>query len=196
MKIHSIIFAGLVGVVSVSSVDTVRADESAAEACEEAARLLRESDDLVAALDEASWCVDGIKELQANRVLSILPDSVDDYVAGEAEKQSAFGMTMISRQYTKDNKSIKVAMTQGGLAGTGMAALAQLGLQFGGDSTNKFRVDRRTVFQMGEQGDQMFTVKLRSGGLMYVGSDSLDASTVKGFLEQLPIAAIDDSLAN
>ena len=113
MKIHSIIFAGLVGVVSVSTLDTVRADESAADACEEAARLLRESDDLVAALDEASWCVEGIKELQSNLVLSILPDSIDGYVAGEAEKQSAFGLTMISRQYSKDNKTIKVGMAQG-----------------------------------------------------------------------------------
>ncbi len=194
MKIHSIIIAGLLS-VSVSTANTAYADESAADACEEAARILRESDDLVAALDEASWCVDGIKELQANRILHILPDSVDGYVAGEAQKQNALGMTTISRLYTKDKESIKVAMTQGGIAGTGLAALAQLGLQFGGESVNKFRVERRTVFQMTEQGDQMFTVKLRSGGLMYVGSDSLDAPTVKQFLEQLPISTIDDSLA-
>ena len=198
MKMNSILFMALVGVVSVSTlstVGTVRADDSPADACEEAARLLRDSDDLVATLDEANWCVEGIKEMQANRVLSILPDSVDDYVAGEAEKQNAFGMSMISRHYTKDNKTIRVAMAQGGIAGTGMAALAQLGLQFGGDSINKFRVDRRTVLQMADSGDQMFTVKLRSGGLMYVGSDSLDTATVKDFLVQLPIAAIDDSLA-
>lgn len=171
------------------------AQDSAAEACEEAARLLRDSDDLVGALAEAQWCLDGIKEMQDKQTLAVFPDNVGDFTGEEPTRESAFGMSLISRNYNSGSDQIKVSMAQGALAGQGLAALANLAAQFAGDSSRKFRVQRRTVIQLEESGDQMFSVQLRSGGLLNVGSNSASLETVKEFLEALPIAEIDDALA-
>ncbi len=173
----------------------VHAQDGAADACEEAARLLREADDLTGALAEAQWCLDGIKEMQDQQILSVFPDTVGPFKGEEPTREASFGLTMISREYTNGSDRIRVSMTQGALAGQGLAAIAQLAMQFAGDSSRKFRVQRRTVLQLEESGDQMFTVQLRSGGLMNVGSNSASVETVKEFLEALPVADIDDSLA-
>ena len=180
---------------SVLTTSNAYAEDDAAGACEEAARLLRETDDLTGALAEAQWCLDGIKEMQDKQVLSVFPDEVGGYKGEEPARESSFGLSIISREYSDGSNRIRVSMTQGALAGQGLAAIAQVAMQLAGDSSRKFRVQRRTALQLEESGNQMFTVQLRSGGLMNIGSETASVETVREFLEAMPVADMDDSLS-
>lgn len=167
--------------------------EDAATACTEAARLIGE-DDLTGALDEAKWCVESLQQLRQQATLTVFPDSVDGYAGGEVDNQSAMGMTIIERIYTRDNSTISVSLTTG-VAGGGLAALAQLGMGMGGTG-KKIRVQKRTVLDMSEvNGESQYMVQLKSGGMLTMSSSDLSAEQLLPFVREFPIAELDDALA-
>jgi hypothetical protein len=167
--------------------------EEAATACTEAARLIGE-DDLVGALDEARWCVESLQQLRQQATLTVFPDSVDGFAGGELDNQSAMGMTIIERSYSKDGGNVSVSLTTG-VAGGGLAALAQLGMGMGGGG-KKIRVQKRTVIDMSEaNGESQYMVQLKSGGMLTISSSDLDAEQLLTFVKAFPIEKLDDALA-
>ena len=172
------------------------AQDSPADACMEAARLITEENDLEGALDEAKWCVEGLEQIKSQLALTVFPDAVGGFSGGETQQQKAFGLSIIERTYTRGTESIELNLTGGGgAAGSGLAALAQLGAEFGGQSGAKMRIQRRTVLDMGgDSGEPTFMVQLRSGGVLNVSSTTANRDTVLGFLKEFPIADLDDAL--
>ena len=168
--------------------------DDAINACLEAVRLVREEDDIVGALDEANWCVEGLKQMKAEITLSLLPEELDGFVGGELSQENAMGMSVIERTYTKDSRSLTVNITGGGALG-GLGALAQLGAVFGSvEGGKKVRVQKRTVWvnENGRGGN--LRVELKSGGLMNVESNDFDSQELLVFLRQFPLAELDDAL--
>lgn len=166
------------------------AQDDPADACEEAARLIREDNDLEGALDEARWCVESLEQLKEKHAMSVFPDAVGEFVGGETSNQKAFGMSMIERTYTSGSSAIKLSLMGGGPAGAGLAAIAQLGSQAG----TKMRIQRRTVVDMSEGNEATFMVQLRSGGVLNITSTSADKETTVQFIKDFPIAELDDAL--
>jgi hypothetical protein len=177
------------GIVLLSALLAINANalaqtaEEAATACTEAARLISEEEDLVGALDEAQWCVESLQQLKQQRTLTVFPESVDGYSGGELNNQSAMGMTIIERTYSLDDKRVEVALTTG-IAGGGLAALAQLGMGMGAGSGQKMRIQKRTVIDMSdENGESKYMVQLKSGGMLTISSGDLDADGLLPFVK-------------
>jgi len=182
--------AGLFFVVNSAHAQTA---EDASEACLEAARMIEEQD-FTGALDEAKWCVESLEQLKRERTLTVFPDSVDGYLGGELQNESAMGMSMIERAYSRDGSTIEVALTSG-VAGGGLAALAQLGMGLG-NSGKKIRVQKRTVINMGEtSGEAQFMVQLKSSkGMLMISSDDVSSDEVLDFVRAFPIKELDEAL--
>ena len=112
-----------------SSVNSAQAQtaEDASAACLEAARMIEEND-FTNALDEAKWCVESLEQLKRERAFTVFPDEIDGFVGGELQNESALGMSMIERDYTRDGDIISVSLISGvaggGFASGGLAALA------------------------------------------------------------------------
>jgi len=96
----SIIFSlTAVGILSAISATTIaQTVEESAEACTEAGSLIREGK-LEEALDEANWCLEGLKQLKQAQTLAVLPASVSGFVGGEISDNNILGMTTIERTY-------------------------------------------------------------------------------------------------
>ncbi len=192
MKQHSALLVSTLLLVSAQTAMAQTA-EDAAIACTEAARLIGE-DDFTGALDEAKWCVESLQQLRQQATLTVFPDSVDNYVGSEVNNQSAMGMTIIERTYSKDSSTISVSLTTG-VAGGGLAALAQLGMGMSGTG-KKIRVQKRTVLDMSDaNGESQYMVQLKSGGMLTVSSSDLSAEQLLPFVREFPIAELDDALA-
>lgn len=192
MKTAAIII-GTAAVMMTGTQAIAQSAEEAATACTEAARLIGE-DDLVGALDEAKWCVESLQQLRQQITLTVFPDAVDGFEGGELDNQSAMGMTIIERIYSKEGNEVSVSLTTG-MAGGGLAALAQLGMGMGAGSGKKLRVQKRTVLDMSEPGGEaQYMVQLKSGGMLNISSSDLDAEGLLPFIKAFPIAELDDAL--
>ena len=177
MKTAAIIISTAAIMMSGSQVMAQSAEE-AATACTEAARL-------IGALDEAKWCVESLQQLRQQATLTVFPDAVDGFEGGEIDNQSAMGMTIIERRYSKDGQDVGVSLTTG-MAGGGLAALAQLGMGMGAGSGKKIRVQKRTVLDMSEPGGEaQYMVQLKSGGMLNITSSDLDAEALLPFVSAL-----------
>ena len=171
--------------------------EDAAAACTEAARLITEDEDVDGALDEAEWCVESLRQVRQQRTLTVFPDAVEGFVGGELDNQSAMGMTMMERGYRRDDGDgeIEVSLATGA-AGTGLAALAQMGMSLGGAGGKKMRIQKRTVIDMSaDEGKAQYLVQLKSGGMLTVSSPTVAPEEVLEFVRAFPIAELDDALA-
>lgn len=167
--------------------------DDAVAACRDAGDLA-ESGDLEAAIEEARWCLEVLEGIAQDAALTLFPDVLDGWVAGELGNQSALGMVLLTRDYRRDGELISVSVTTGA-AGSGLAALAQLGAQFIANGATRFRVQRRPVMDISSDGgDRHFLVELRSGGVLNLQSSTADKETLRAFLEAFPVAAIDDAL--
>lgn len=167
--------------------------EDAASACAEASRLIGEQD-FVGALDEAKWCVESLEQIRQQATLTLFPEAIEGYSGGELDNQSAMGMTIIERVYTGAEGEVNVSLTTG-IAGGGLAALAQLGMGMGGGSGKKIRVQKRTVLDMSSAEEAQYMVQLKSGGMLNVTSTDLDPASLLSLLRAFPIAELDDALA-
>ena len=188
--------AGLLGTVMLSTAVSAQSREDTLAACRDAASLL-EADDIDGALEEANWCLEGLKQMQQALTLTLLPDELDGFVGGEISNQTAMGMTMIERRYSRDGDAIDVSLTAGdGAAGGGLAALAQMGLAMGAGAGSKMRIQKRTVIDTGaESGEANFLVQLKSGGMLTISSATVGRDDVLAFVRAFPIAELDDSLS-
>lgn len=167
--------------------------EDAAAACMEASKLIGE-EDFVGALDEAEWCVEGLRQLKQQQTMAVFPDTVDGFSGGQVDNQSAMGMNIIERKYTLDDRSVSVVYT-GGVAGGGLAALAQFASGIGSSGGKKMRIQKRTVIDMSDEGGQTeYMVQFKSGGMLMVSSDELDGEELLEFVRAFPIAELDDSM--
>ncbi|NND92903.1 MAG: hypothetical protein HKN42_18750 [Granulosicoccus sp.] len=191
MKQPAILISSVVLLTSAQAI--AQSAEEAATACSEAARLIAE-DDLSGALDEAKWCVESLQQLRQNATLTVFPDAVEGYTGGEIDNQSAMGMTIIQRTYSSDGKHVSVSLTTG-MAGGGLAALAQLGMGMGGGGGKKIRVQKRTVLDMSDAGgESQYMVQLKSGGMLTISSNDLQADQLLPFVRNFPIAELDEAL--
>lgn len=167
--------------------------DEAATACKEAARLIEE-DDFVGALDEARWCVESLQQIKQDAVLTLFPDTIEGFKGGELNNQSAMGITILERDYSNADGDVSVTLTTG-VAGGGLAALAQLGMGLGAGTGKKLRIQKRTVLDMSERNKRQFMVQLKSSGMLNMTSTSLDADALELFVRAFPIADLDDALS-
>lgn len=195
MKPASVSIVAVLLSVAGSAIGQQQSLDDAANACQEAARLIAD-DDLVGALDEAQWCVESLQQLKQQQTLTLFPDLIAGFNGGEIQNQSAMGMTIIERSYERSDQSINVALTSG-VAGSGLAALAQLSMGLGATgSGKKLRVQRRTVINMSQpDSSSEYMVQLKSGGMLAIKSDTLTEADLLEFVRDFPIADLDDALA-
>ena len=177
--------------------------DEAADACVEAARLIREDDDLEGAIEEANWCMTGLRQLQEEIKLSLLPDELMGFEGGEINNQSVMGMNIVERTYTADGDTINVTLTTaGGGDASGLGALGELtkmfgaagGMAMGAAGGKKIRIQKRKVTVMEEDGSSVLSVELKSGGTLQAESDDLDTDELTDFLREFPIAELDDAI--
>lgn len=197
--------AGLVAALVTGSVATLAVapayanEEVVADtiaACSDAASFL-ESNDIDAALEEASWCFEGMQQLKQQQTVSVFPDTVDGYVGGEVANSNALGMTLLTRDYEKDGNAITVELSTGGVSGLG-EQLTGLMTIFGGTIAGegkKLRIQRRTVIDSSDSTSANLVVTLKSGALMTVSSTSVSGEDAVKFLREFPIEELDDELA-
>ncbi|MFK7891954.1 MAG: hypothetical protein AB8B63_14150 [Granulosicoccus sp.] len=191
------VVAGLAAMtVLYTSVSLAQQEElaQASAACEEAVRLI-EIDDSAGALEEAKWCVESLEQWKQLQTLTLLPDFIDDYTADELENSSAMGMTVIERTYVSGERSISVTLTSG-VASSGFAALAQLGMGLSGSGAGKkIRVQKRTVINLSQTGaGSEYMVQLKSGAMLMINSTTVDEEELLDFIRLFPIADIDDGI--
>jgi len=196
MKYNLSIIALLVtagGLNTISTAAFAQTVEESAEACSEAARLIRE-DKLEEALDEANWCLEGLKQLKQAQTLAVLPDSVSGFVGGDVSNNSVLGMTAIERTYELGADRIQVSMMSVAGDSGGFAALAALGMSLG-STGKKHRIQKRTVIDnSGNNGQAEFLVQLKSGGMINVSSKTVKPEAVLDFVRAFPIEEIDIAL--
>jgi len=177
--------------------------DEAADACIEAARLIREDDDLEGAIEEANWCMTGLRQLQEEIKLSLLPDELMGFEGGEINNQSIMGMNIVEREYTADGDSIKITLTtSGGADGANpLGALGELSKMFGaaggmamGGSGKKIRIQKRTATVGEDGGASVLNVQLKSGGSLTAESEDLDTDELTDFMREFPIAELDDAI--
>lgn len=193
------------GIGTATSADKNAVDE-AAQACIDAAKLIQEDDDLEGAIEEATWCLTGLTQLQEEIKLSIFPDELNGYTGGDINNQSMMGMTVIERDYIRDSNKINLSLTTVGSGGDaaagGLGALAELGKLFGamesasGGSGKKIRIQKRTVNVTDEGGMGLLNIQLKSGGSLKVQSSDLHSDELVEFMRDFPIVELDDAMAN
>lgn len=189
--------------LGVSNVAHANAVDEAAQACLDAAKLIQEDDDLEGAIEEATWCLTGLKQLQEEIKLSIFPDELEGFVGGEIENQNVMGMTMIGRSYTRDGDTITLSMMGSSGDGAGpLGALGDLGKLFGAmegagaaAGGKKIRIQKRTVVMNDDGGTGTLAISLKSGGTLNVESAELDSDELVEFMREFPIAELDDAMA-
>jgi hypothetical protein len=167
--------------------------EDAAAACTEAAKLIAE-DDIAGALDEANWCVESLQQVKQQVMLNVFPDTVAGYTGGEMNNQSAMAMTILEREYSGADGSVNVTLTTG-MAGGGLAALAQLGMGLSSGGGKKMRIQKRTVLDLGNNTEGKYIVQLKSGATLSIASDDLNAEQLLPFVKAFPIAELDEALS-
>lgn len=165
------------------------AQDTPSESCQAAAELASKGD-IDGAIEEASWCLEGLQQIKQEQNSAVFPDEINGFTGGELESNSAMGMQVISRDYSKSDQTISVTLTGGSGQGMGgLAAIAQMGMMGG----KKIRVQRRTVVDNSDGDDISFMVSLNSGSMLMFESSDLNHDTVLEFVKAFPIADLDES---
>lgn len=178
--------------------------DEAADACVEAARLVQKEDDLNAAIEEATWCLTGLRQLKDEMRLSLLPEELEGFTGGEIDNESIMGITTIKRDYTRDGKTLTVSMMSTGDAAGPLAGLGDLGKLIGafenagasgGGNGKKIRIQRRTAVVSDKGGQGLLSIQLKSGGTLKVESQDLDSEALVSFMREFPVTELDDAMA-
>ena len=155
-----------------------------------AAELAAEGD-IDGAIEEASWCLEGLQQIKQEQSSAVFPDEINGFTGGKLDSNSAMGTQVISRDYTKGGNTISVTLTGGSGKGMGgLAALAQMGMMGGG---KKIRVQRRTVMDNSDGEEVSFMASLNSGAMLAFESYDTDNASVLEFIKAFPIAELDEA---
>ena len=193
MKNHLVFLLALVTTSIISTASFAQTVEESAEACSEAARLIKE-DRLEDALDEANWCLEGLKQLKQAKTLAVLPNEVNGFVGSEVSNNSILGMTTIERTYQQGGDRVLVSMMTVEGDGGGFAAIAAMGMSLG-SAGKKHRIQKRTVVDnSSSNGQAEFFIQLKSGGMINVSSKTVKPDAVLEFIKAFPIEEIDTAL--
>jgi hypothetical protein len=184
--------SALVISLAILSSNVIANNEDPAALCTSAAKLFQEGD-IDGALDEARWCVNELEQLKQNQTAAFFKDNIAGYSASELSQQSAMGMTVTERTYTKGNEEITVSLTGGASSGAmgAFSALAQLGGMAG---NNKIRIQKRTALVNQDGGETSIMVTLKSGGMLNFSSYNSSKEKVIAFAKAFPIKTLDQSL--
>ena len=179
--------------VSIAVIPAI-AEDDPVTTCSTAADLAKEGD-IVGALEEARWCVTQLEQMMQDEVSSFFPDEVNGYAAGEIIKEQVMGMSMIERDYSKDNNVISVSLTTGSSSGSAnpLSAIAKMGMQMGGIG-QKIRIQKRSAVIINENNSTQVIVTLKSGGILTFESRDESSDTVVSFAKKFPVAELDDSI--
>ena len=166
------------------------AQDTPSESCQAAAKLAADGD-IDGAIEEASWCLEALRQIKQEQSSAVFPDEVNGFTGGQLDSNSAMGMQVISREYTKNGETISVTLTGGtGNSMGGLAAIAQMGMMGGG---KKIRVQRRTVVDNSDGDEVSFMASLDSGAMLTFESYDADNATVLEFVKAFPIAELDEA---
>ena len=178
--------------------------DDAAQACIDAATLIKEEDDLEGAIEEATWCLTGLTQLREEIKLSLFPDELNGYTGGEIDNENALGLNVIKRAYTQDTRTIDVTLTTTNTNGAGaLGAFGELGKLFGAmesaggmgiNNGKKIRIQKRTVIVSDTGGQGLLNIQLKSGGSLTVESTQLNSDALVEFMRDFPIAELDDAM--
>lgn len=164
-------------------------DNDPATACREAAKLI-EANDLEGAIEEARWCVEGLQQLKQQATATLFPDEINGFKGDTVETQSAMGMNITERNYSRGSERIDVIYTAGGAGGGGFAAaIAQMGMSMGG-AGKKMRIQRQTVMDVSEGSRSEFNVAVKNGGMLSIKSSNATYDDVLEFVKAFPLAEL------
>lgn len=178
------------------------AKEEALESLENAKQLIQK-ENYSKAQDELMFVQNKLSEIQAGDLEQYLPEAPAGYTVGD---KSAQGMGQLfgggntqaaSATYTKDDETLNLTITVGGLLGktAGLAAMGQMFGGFGGASGSK------TVRIAGYNGTQEYDKKDKSGTLTVQvgekvsitveGSEISDPEVMKTLIEKIDLAKLE-----
>ena len=84
------------------------------------------------ALEDIEWAKREISNLHLELVKAMLPENLPGYETQEIDGDNMFGMHNVSRNYVKDDKSIKISIagSQGNQGGSGLGAIFGMAAAF------------------------------------------------------------------
>ena len=156
------------------------------EYCTQAAQLYEEGD-IVAAIEEARWCLESLEQIQQAKKSEGFAEEVDGWKRGEIKQQKVMGFSSIETQYTKSGKTINVAYNSG--SGSMAGIFSQMGLAQAG---KKVRIQRYTAIVMdkGNRAELMISLK-QSGAMLNISSNNAVLDEVIGFAKKFPLKEVD-----
>ena len=169
------------------------AGESPEDALQAAAELY-EQGDIDGAIEEAEWGLELLRQLKRGATATHFLDEVLGYVGAPLQTNTAMGMTVMERSYSKGNSTISVTLTGGmNSAMGGLGALANMGMMGGGE---KVRIQRRTGTAMSDGGENTIMFGLKEAGMLNFESRDVSMDELKAFAEAFPIAELDEASAS
>lgn len=179
----------LVALLALGGSSVILANEDPKVAFQTASELYEEGD-IDGAIEEAEWGIELLRQVKRGATATHFLDEVYGYTGSTLETNSAMGMTIMERAYSKAGNTIRVTLTGGGSSMAGLGALASMGMMGGGE---KVRIQRRTGTAMSEGSNQTIMFALKEAGMLNFESSSVSMDELKAFAADFPIAALDDA---
>lgn len=150
------------------------------------------------ALKELSWARKELEKLNFKKLAAYFPDNLSGFTGGEINAQAAMGITAVSRDYTKDDRQVKVSLSGGGAMGS-MAAMSQMALMFQGNSPgmDSYRIEGRTAMleEKPKRNRASLTVMLESGSILkFEMKRKADGGALRTMGEEFKIVDLDNYL--
>ncbi len=146
------------------------------------------SENYTKAIEELNWAKKELEKAHFKKIESLLPSEVAGFKGGQANSQSAVGITNIEKTYKKDKEQVKLSLAGGSTGGGAMAGFAALGRMAGMMGTqpgvDTFRIEGRTANLQVRNGRAELTVFLESGSFLKLEQNrAKDGTTVKSIAE-------------
>ena len=164
-------------------------NEEVSTTCSEAARLIADND-INGAFEEAQWCFESVRQLKQQQTIAIFPDSIDGFVGDQIEDNSAMGMVMIERSYSRGEQQLSVQLGVGPMISAAAQMASAMTMVPG---ITRKRVGSFTVTQM-PNSEGEFMVALENDASLIITTDSVDSDVVMDFLRQFPIEQLENSI--
>jgi hypothetical protein len=156
-------------------------------------KTLVSSGDYSKALEELKWASKEIEKLNAKKIETFFPDSLNGFTGSKINTGGALGMTNIERTYMKGKDGFQIALTNlGSAAGGALGGLAQLGsmaAMFGGQNgIESVRINGRTAQLDSTGSEPKLTLFLDGGSMLNVeGKGAVKTEDLKAAIEAMKI---------